>query len=702
MPLTLSELKKSFDKAYCANQTTREKGADDLVFYWVTQWDDSFLSGSDLAYKGEFNILRKAGRQIMSMMRLNPVQPDFHPKDENREDDAEVMDGFYRATDRRLESQEAYDAAMQDQVVCGFGAWELTTKWKTNSVGDERQIIERRYIPEANNTLFFDPNSRSLDKREAKYSATLKAFTEDGYKELYEELTGEECDKVKWDSFASPEQSFAWVESNSLIYVVTFYQKEKVKDKVLTLEDPLGQPLHMRESQLEGYMDDLIDQGYEIVSEKEINRTQVTKYIASGSEILNGEVDEETGERKGEVIAGSYIPIIPVYGEHVSQVEGVELWEGVTRLAKDPQRLRNFQMSYLADVVSRSPRPKPIFAAEQIAGYEFMYEGDNSYPYYLQKVVDASGNPLPIGPLAEMPEQRVPSSLHNLMDLSRQAVEDVANAGVPQDIADPDLSGKAVGMLQQRIDNQSYIFQQNAKYAKRLDAEIFASMASEIMDLPQRITIETPDGKTKQVELMNVVVDEETGNVKTLNDLTNLEFDVYADIGPTYENQKEQTVERLTTMLGGMTQGTPLYNFTVLKLVELLPGVEMDDLREYARNELILQGLKDPETEEEIMMLQQAQQAQQQPDPNTIAAQGALLEGKAAVMKEEREQQKDFVDAQFKSADMMLREKKLNIEEANAQVKAAQAGVSIRKTLSETRSINIDNQSKRLERITLN
>lgn len=702
MPLTLSELHKLHDKAYSANQSTREKGADDLVFYWVTQWDDSFLSGSDLAYKGEFNILRKAGRQIMSMMRLNPVQPDFMPKDDSRVDDAEIMDGFYRATDRRLESQEAYDASMQDQVVCGFGAWELVTKWKTNAVGDDRQVIERRYIPEANNTVFFDPNSRSLDKREAKYVSCLKAYSEDGYKELYEELTGEECDSVVWDSFAAAETSFAWMESNSITYVTTFYHKEKVKDKVLTLEDPMGQPLHMRESQLTDYMDDLLDKGYEIVNEKEITRTQVTKYIASGSEILNGEIDEETGERKGEVIAGSYIPVIPIYGEHVSQVEGVELWEGVTRLAKDPQRLRNFQMSYLADVVSRSPRPKPIFAAEQLAGYEHMYGGDNAYPYYLQRIVDASGNPLPIGPIGEMPEQRVPSSLHNLMDLSRQAVEDVANAGVPQDIADPDLSGKAVGMLQQRIDNQSYIFQQNAKYAKRLDAEVFASMASEIMDVPQKVTIETPDGQTKQVELMNVIVDKETGNVKTLNDLTNLEFDVYADIGPTYENQKEQTIERLTTMLAGMMQGTPLYNFTMLKLVELLPGVEMDDLREYARNELILQGLKDPETEEEMIMLQQAQQAQQQPNPEDMLAQGALLEGQAAVMKEQREQQKDFVDAQFKSADMLLKEKKLNIDQANAQVKAAQVGVDIRKTLSETRSINIDNQSKRLERITLN
>ena len=234
MPLTLDELKKKHDKAFNTNQVTRERASDDLIFYWVTQWDDQYLSGSNLAYRGEFNILRKAGRQIMSDLRLNPVQPDFHPKDESREDDAEIMDGFYRAVDRKLETQESYDKAMQDQVVCGFGAWELITKWKTNSIGDDRQVIERRYIPEANNTVFFDPNSRSLDKREARYVSCLKAYSEEAYLELHEELTGEELESVPWESFKQPEQSytFPWYDKGKLIYVTTFYQKVKVKDHV--------------------------------------------------------------------------------------------------------------------------------------------------------------------------------------------------------------------------------------------------------------------------------------------------------------------------------------------------------------------------------------------------------------------------------------------------------------------------------------
>ena len=51
----------------------------------------------------------------------------------------------------------------------------------------------------------------------------------------------------------------------------------------------------------------------------------------------------------------------------------------------------------------------------------------------------------------------MPQALIASLDLSRQAVEDVANPGLPQNIADPDLSGKAVLALQNRMDMQSFI-----------------------------------------------------------------------------------------------------------------------------------------------------------------------------------------------------------------------------------------------------
>ena len=477
--LTLTQLKDLHEKAYCYGQETRLRAADDMLFYHITQWDDSTLGESSLQYRGQFDVLRKAGRQIMADLRANPVQVNFVPKSESRDDGADLLDGLYLTDDRANTSLESYDNATGEAVVCGIGAWELYTAYASNRAGVDHQIICRRPVYEANNNCFWDPNAKRLDKSDAKYVSILNAYSPDGYEDLCEELCNEASEDGKQEtraekkkreklqarnpsSFAAPEQSytFPWIGSgNDLIYVVSFYHRRKIKDKVINFTDPLGQPLVLRDSDLSEVMDELIADGYEIVSEREITRWEVRKYIASGERILNGKGGKD-GEREGEVSAGENIPVVPTYGERAF-VEGEEHYEGITRLAKDPQRLRNFQLSYLADIVSRSPRPKPIFNPEQVANFEFMYEengADSNYPYLLQNRLDGNGAPLPVGPVAVMPEQTIPQALMASIELSRQAVEDVANPGLPQDIADPDLSGKAVNALTNRLDQQSIVY----------------------------------------------------------------------------------------------------------------------------------------------------------------------------------------------------------------------------------------------------
>ena len=285
--LELKDIKRLHDKAYNHNQTTRERAADDTVFYWATQWDDSLLEGSDLEYKGEFNILRKAGRQIMADLRANPVQVDFEPEDEHREDAGDLADGLYRSSDRQNTSQEAYQNAQGEAVVCGVGGWELYTEYQTNRAGDERQVIKRRPIYEANNNSFPDPNAKRLDKSDANHWSLLEAYSVDGYKDLVHELTGEEIDSIDPSNFSSPQDSFTfpWITGkNEIIYVCKFFHRELVKDKVLTLTDPFGQPMLLRESDLTDVMDELIDAGYSIDDEKtkDIKRWEVTLYICSG------------------------------------------------------------------------------------------------------------------------------------------------------------------------------------------------------------------------------------------------------------------------------------------------------------------------------------------------------------------------------------------------------------------------------------
>ncbi|MAF43439.1 MAG: hypothetical protein CMI54_04620 [Parcubacteria group bacterium] len=662
--LELDELKSLHDKAYNHGQVTREQASDDLIFYWVTQWDDTLLNSSTLQYRGEFNMLRKAGRQVMADLRANPIQVNFDPQDPEREDGADFLDGKYRADDRKNSSIEAYDYANQDSVVCGFGAWELYTDYERKKDGSQHQVIKRRFIPEACNTSFCDPNAKRIDKSDAMYWSVLTAYSEDGYKELVTELTGEEDPQVD-PSFKNPEQSyvFPWFSEDKKVYVTSFYHKELVKDRLLTLTDLFGSTLTIREKDLGDRMDELLDQAYSITDEKDIERWQVTKYIASGEHILSA-----------EPIAGEYIPVVPVYGER-SFVEGEEYFSGITRLAKDPQRLRNFQMSYLADIVSRSPRPKPIYTQEQIAGVEWMYQEqgpDNNVPYLLQHRKTEGGEDLPLGPVGMSPEQTVPQALMVSMELTSNAVEDVANPGIPQNIADPDLSGKAVVALQNQINKQSYIYQHNMKFAKRYDGMVYASMASVIYDAPRQTQIELPNGQRQMVSVMDSVMDKD-GSIKVINDITNAEFEVFADIGPSYDTQKQETQEMLMTQLQSTPPNDPMFKIIQLKLFQLTDGVQFDDIRDYARKQLIVMGVQEPENEEDEALVAQSQQSQG-PDPMVIAA-----------MAEMKKAEADQMDAQTKMAGAQTDQFNAETKRMDTMIKAQEAGAKITNLNADTR-----------------
>lgn len=653
--LELDDLLKMHDKAYNCGYDTRLKAADDMVFAWITQWGDSFLDQSDIGYRGEFNILRKAMRQILTDLILNPVQVDFDPVDDTDDSGADIMDGMYRADMRNNTSLEAKKNANQEAVVCGVAAWELRNEWKTNNPSDDRQVIKRYPIYEANNNVMWDPNAKLLDKSDATYVSCLVAYSDDGYKKLREELTGESDDNGD-PSFKFPEISytFPWISETNKIYVTRFFNRELKKVKHYIFVDGFGTVKSISEHEMDDKEDFLADNGYDLTTEREINRYVVTRYIASGGEIL-----------ESIVIPGEHIPIIPQYGER-QYVEGEEHYEGIVRLAKDPQRLRNFQLSYLADIVSMSPREKPIFTQEQIQGFEDMYEqsgADNNLPYLLQNALDVNGAPLPVGAIGGIKAPDVPQALMMSIAESRAAVDDVASPGLPQDITDTDLSGKAVQALQKRLDMQSYTYQDNHKFAMRRDGEVYASMAKDIHDVQQNVTLVKYDNTKDVVTINKSEVNYDTFEREVTNDITAMNFEVYADIGPSFESVKAQNKEELKELINGLPPGTPEYTMLLNEYFMLIDGAGFKDLRDYGRKQLILSGVKEPETDEEIAMVQQAQQ-QKEPDASMVMAQAEMLKGQADLLEQQNRQQEMSISAGKIQSDAQAKQSKLQSETA--------------------------------------
>lgn len=694
MPLELEEIKRLHEKAYTAGQVTREQASDDLVFYWITHWDDQTWSDSELEYRGEFDMIRSAGRDILSQLASNPVQNDFEAINDTPEEVADIADGLYRRDANHNDSIESFGVGEQEAVVCGYGAWILETKYKSNRIGDKKQIITRKAAYEANNNGFWDSNAKKIDKSDANYFTYLSAYSGEGYKELVSEMTGEEPIDINPNSFAHPEQSytFPWITGEGeKIYVVEFYHREKVKETIITMVDPFGETAVYREKALESVMDELLETGFvrDESQDKIIDTWEIRKYIASGEKILNG-------NGKGERIAGTNIPVVPIYGEYAI-VEGEIHYEGVTRLAKDPQRNRDFALSYLTDLFSKSPREKPIFFPEQIAGFTDMYElngSDNNYPYLLQNRKSVDGEDLPIGAVGTMQAPQIPPALAATIDLSSQAIREVANPGIPQDITDVDIAKESVLAFQARLDMQSMIYQTNRKHSKRRDAEIYAGMAAEIYDTSRTEKIELPDGTKKEVELMEYVMDEETGDLVILNDLRTAEFEITSRIGADYTSQKEQTLDRLEKTLLGMAPDDPMRKAVQLKIIQLSDGVEMKDLKEFANKQLVISGIKEPETDEEKAILEQAMNAPQEPDAAMKLAEAENKKGDADILNAQREGVKMNLDDENSKTKHQIEMFKAETERMALQVDAQEAGAKITKTGVDTTGVHLDNQKK--------
>jgi len=666
------------DKAFERGQTTRERAADDLLFYWITQWDDTNLGGSTLQYRGQFDMLRKAGRQIITNIKSNPTQVDFEPVDDTDPNGAEIIDGMYRTDMRNNTAIEARETATTETIVCGYGAWELQTEYKSRRAGDDKQVIKRQPLNEANNNVFWDPNAKLQDKSDADFVSCLIPYSADGYKDLVHDLTGDDIEiSAMPSSFAFPEQSyvFPWLDDGDTYYVTRFFHRNKIKIKTMVFADMMGSEKLVddpEEEEVEG----LNGKGFELISESEREVYEISLYIVGGGdEILDH-----------SIIPGEHIPVIPMYGERAF-VEGQEHYEGIVRLAKDPQRLRNFVNSYLADIVSKSPLAKNIYYQEQIQGFEKFYNesgADEQFPYALMHKTTAGDEVLPPGPIGNTGEHKVPDSLLMAQQMSREAVNDVASSDLPQDIADTNLSGKALIALQKRFDMQSYTYQHNLKAALRREGEIYASMARVVYDSEQEVNLTKIDG-TRTTETINQEeINPETLQLEVKNDISSYIFDVYADIGPSYQSQKEEDREELREMLGSMPPDDPMRKTALLLFWSMKEGAAFSDMREYAKKQLILDGIKEPETDEEKAMLQQSQQAQQnQPDPNMLIAQAEMGKAQAEQMNAESnmiDKQVDQFNAETKRAEVMI--------------KAQEAGVNIDLKKAQTAGVRVDTIKK--------
>lgn len=608
-----------FDEIQSALRPEREQCLADRRFYSIAgaQWEGPLAEQFENKPKFEVNKVALAVTKIINEYRNNRITVDFVSKEGAEYDDlADTCDGLYRADEQDSGAEEAYDNAFEEAVGGGFGAWRLRTHYVDEEDDeDERQRICIEPIFDADSSVFFDLGAKRQDKADAKHCFVLTSMTPQAYRDEWGD------DPASWPK-AITQREFDWFTPDA-VYVAEYYKVEETRHTVKVFEDLQGEETRYTEEQLDA--DEMLEErllatGSKLVREKRVKRKRVHKWILSGGGIL-----EDCG-----YIAGSCIPVVPTYGKRW-YVDNVERCQGHVRNAKDPQRLKNMQLSKLGELAGLSSVEKPIFTPEQVAGHTVMWSEDNlkNYPYLLlNPITDVNGQTMPAGPIGYTKPPQIAPAMAALLQITEEDMQQILGTNPEAEKMVSNISGEAVEMIQQRLDMQTFIYVSNMAKAIRRSGEIWLSMAREVyVEEKRRMKTVSASGETGSVDLRVPKVGDD-GEIEYTNDLTDARFDVSVEVGPSSASRRAATVRALIGMMQTTSDPETMAVLSAMAMMNM-EGEGLSEIRAFFRKKLLKLGAVQPTEEEKLEMASQPPQ----PDPNTTYLNAAAEEASAKAVK---------------------------------------------------------------------
>jgi hypothetical protein len=609
-----------FDRVQTSVRDERLQCLQDRRFYSIAgaQWEGPLGDQYENKPRFEVNKIHLSVIRIINEYRNNRIAVDFVSKDGEANDKlTETCNGLYRADERDSGAEEAYDNAFEEAVGGGYGAWRLRTAYEDEENDeDERQRIRIEPIYDADSSVFFDLDAKRQDKADAKYCFVLYSMTYEAYKAEWND------DPATWPKVIH-QYEFDW-DTPDVVFVAEYYRVEEVRETVrifLTIQGEEERYMQADFDADETLEETLAAVGTVEVRQKRTKRKRVRKYIMSGGGIL-----DDMG-----YIAGKNIPIVPVYGKRWF-VDNVERCMGHVRLAKDPQRLKNMQLSKLGEISALSSIEKPILMPEQVSGHQVMWAEDNlrNYPYLLiNPITGPNGETTAAGPVAYTKSAQIPPAMAALLQITESDMAEILGSSQQADKMVSGISGKAVELIQTRLDMQTFIYMSNMAKAVRRCGEIWLSMSKDIyVEEKRKMKTVGAMEEVGSIELMKPQIDEETGELIYENNLGDALFDVAVDVGPSSSSRRDATVRALTGMMQVTTDPTTQQVLQAMAIMNM-EGEGIGDIKEYFRKQLVQMGVLKPTEEEQQQMMEAQANVQQDPQTAYLLAEAAKAQALA-------------------------------------------------------------------------
>src|SRR6185369_9225454 len=407
-----AEALEEFDAVYSAQRQVREKCLQARRFCFVpgAQYDDRMRLQFQNKPMMEMNKSHLHVEKIINDLKSNEITVNYKAKDGSEDSiTADSLDGMLRADEQASNAEEAYDAATEEAVSGGMGAWRYVTEWEDPTDPDnDHQVIRVKPIFDADQSVYFDLGAKRLDKADAKRCWILSSKTPKDFEAEWPDKSPTSWPReIPW--------TYEWF-GEDVIYVAEYYLVESKTEVMHFFTGPMDVVEKHWTSELN---DDpelkprLLATGFTETKARKVERRQVHKYVLSGNEVL-----EDCG-----VIAGEEIPVVVQAGER-RYIDNTEWYVGAVLYLMDPQVAVNVQVSKLVELSGYSGRSIPILTPAQIVGHEDDWANqniENKAFLLLNQTFGPDGvTPIPAVPQAYTQPPQIPPALEALLTVTNQ------------------------------------------------------------------------------------------------------------------------------------------------------------------------------------------------------------------------------------------------------------------------------------------
>lgn len=598
-----AELLKRIDADFEQSNDNQTESYNDRRFAFVSgaQWDGDIGRQFANRPKFEFNKILLSVTRISDEWARNRFTVQFRPESKPADQDtADSLNALIRGDERDSNADEAYSNAFIEGITGGIGAFQIFADYADEyDEESDAQRIRIKPIFEADTTVYWDANAKRYDKDDAKHVTVVVSMSIDEFKRKY--------GKDEVDSFdALDAYRFDWRDGDS-IKVAEHYEVSERKRKIIKLQhehedDPIT--LYQDDENFAEQLQQRLAEGYQPLFEKTIKERVIKGYVLSGGEII-----EDMG-----IIAGKHLPIVPYYGKRM-YISGKEVTMGHVRLARDAQKAYNIKMSALLDLSSRPQDEKPIFTPAQIEGHEYVWansEVERKAYVTINPLKDANGNMVAVGPQAYTKAPQIPQALSAIIQQSDADIHELTGNQANGEQLVSNVSTEAVELVQSKVDSLAYVYIDNWSKTMQQAGRVWLSIAQDVYDEEMReLTGLTHDDQDKDIVINKPTIKD--GQMAYENDITGGKYKVSIDVGEAFATQRDKTVKRLITMLPVIQDPTTQMALTQTILANQ-DGEGMQDLAKFARKQLVMAGIVEPNDDEKAELEQmKAAQGQQQP-----------------------------------------------------------------------------------------